>query len=541
TSNTNNIGNSGISSIIKGNGDNNTTLQANINDPHASATNLIMDANINGNNAATNNLINGSINGDNATNGGLQLSVDGNNGNNTGATINVGQSSTTGTPNNGLNLSVQGSTLRNQGINAQIQGDNAGNNYGISTGVVGNNVSGQNFGFISSATGTSTGNFGASCVATGSHFGNVGTNGLAYGNSSTLHNSGAIGQAYGSSEGEYNFGVYGRILSSTTNNAGSLCYGVYGTMEPGADGAQNFGVCGDLGGMTPVPAAGYPYYAVYGIAPYGTGSPTPGVGGGGNSFNSYAGYFEGDVFCSNMYYYSDPKLKENITSYSGALDQLNRISVKNYTFKTSQYPKMNLPEGSQIGVLSTDLKEVFPNLVKSAKHPGNGKEDQAVAFEAVNYNSLIPVLIAAVKELDAKTTSPLNAPDSVSMLKTALKNTNDQIAYLQQQINDLCNGGCANFTGSAVPGQIENKLYQNTPNPFSSETKIGYTFVSGNSAQILINNLSGQFVKEVELEAKGNGSTIINAGELSSGTYTYSMIVDGQIIDTKLMVVATKK
>ena len=48
--------------------------------------------------------------------------------------------------------------------------------------------------------------------------------------------------------------------------------------------------------------------------------------------------------------------------------------------------------------------------------------------------------------------------------------------------------------------------------------------------------MNGKVVKTITAIAKGNGQIILKAGELTAGTYQYSLIVNGKLIDTKKMV-----
>jgi hypothetical protein len=47
---------------------------------------------------------------------------------------------------------------------------------------------------------------------------------------------------------------------------------------------------------------------------------------------------------------------------------------------------------------------------------------------------------------------------------------------------------------------------------------------------------NGRLINSVDLKGTGHGKIQIFAGDLSRGTYTYALVVDGQIIDSKRMV-----
>jgi hypothetical protein len=80
-------------------------------------------------------------------------------------------------------------------------------------------------------------------------------------------------------------------------------------------------------------------------------------------------------------------------------------------------------------------------------------------------------------------------------------------------------------------------LNQNVPNPFAENTTISY-FVpeDAGSAQMLFTDPNGKIIKTIELTSRGEGMIQIFANDLSSGVYTYSIIIDGALIETKKMI-----
>ena len=80
-------------------------------------------------------------------------------------------------------------------------------------------------------------------------------------------------------------------------------------------------------------------------------------------------------------------------------------------------------------------------------------------------------------------------------------------------------------------------LNQNVPNPFAEKTLITYFIPeSVNQAQILFYNDLGEILKTVDIKEKGKGQLTVYASNLSSGTYTYTLLADGNVVDTKKMV-----
>jgi hypothetical protein len=122
------------------------------------------------------------------------------------------------------------------------------------------------------------------------------------------------------------------------------------------------------------------------------------------------------------------------------------------------------------------------------------------------------------------------------------KNTNDssgngnggQSGYNQPSMNNVQDVALSNsLSNSGSP-----YLYQNQPNPFGTGgTKINYYLPEGTmGATIVFYDEYGNQLKEVPLNQTGNGTLNINPANLSSGIYTYSLVVNGKVVDTKKMI-----
>lgn len=84
---------------------------------------------------------------------------------------------------------------------------------------------------------------------------------------------------------------------------------------------------------------------------------------------------------------------------------------------------------------------------------------------------------------------------------------------------------------------IEAVLYQNEPNPFDGSTVIRYFIpeVSKGTAYIAFYDMYGKELKKIEITTKGFGKIDANTDNLASGIYTYSIIVNDVVIDSKKM------
>ncbi len=79
-------------------------------------------------------------------------------------------------------------------------------------------------------------------------------------------------------------------------------------------------------------------------------------------------------------------------------------------------------------------------------------------------------------------------------------------------------------------------LCQNEPNPFDNTTTIRYYLPENISeAYISFYDEMGREIKKIELNEKGNGKIDALTINLASGIYTYSMVVDDKIVETRKM------
>lgn len=89
--------------------------------------------------------------------------------------------------------------------------------------------------------------------------------------------------------------------------------------------------------------------------------------------------------------------------------------------------------------------------------------------------------------------------------------------------------GINNLTGNGI------KLFQNNPNPVSSETVIHYDLQKGSDVTIEITDLTGRLLATLNegIRAAGKNSATFNASELAAGTYFYTLkTANGNLTNT---------
>ena len=93
-----------------------------------------------------------------------------------------------------------------------------------------------------------------------------------------------------------------------------------------------------------------------------------------------------------------------------------------------------------------------------------------------------------------------------------------------------------NNIANSIPKEI--KLFQNYPNPFNTMTNVKWQMTDVGNARIVIFDILG---KEIEILVnerlhKGTYKVSFDGSNLSSGLYYYTLIIDGEKIDTKKLI-----
>jgi hypothetical protein len=241
-------------------------------------------------------------------------------------------------------------------------------------------------------------------------------------------------------------------------------------------------------------------------------------GSGLNVVIANSGVNYGPINASAFNVASDRRMKKEIVdinsdSYEKYMGYIRNIESATFRYKAETDA---VRKCQHIGLIAQSLPVELQSRITES--PTEQSEDRI----AVNLADLSGLLVVGVKALDAK---------QIAYEKT--------IADLQAQIDILKQQQSQNSNGENKLNQnIENRLFQNQPNPFNQNTVIRFSLnAESQNAMIVIRDLNGGSIKQINVGKANNGQVVINASELKQGTYTYSLEVNGNSIDTKLMVV----
>lgn len=101
---------------------------------------------------------------------------------------------------------------------------------------------------------------------------------------------------------------------------------------------------------------------------------------------------------------NDSELKTNMNDISSALGNIVKLEPKTFDYRSEKRNLLQLPAGRQYGFLAENIDSVFPGMVRSEnKLYAFGKNNtRTVSIANINTASLIPVLVASIKELKSE-------------------------------------------------------------------------------------------------------------------------------------------
>jgi hypothetical protein len=401
----------------------------------------------------------------------------------------------------------------------------------------GNNTSIGYYSMISNKSGYYNAAIGANALnsnISGYYNAAIGANALNS-NSSGYYNAvnGALAM-YANSTGSYNTASGAGALYSNTSGSNNVAVGEF-SMSSNTTGSNNtvLGVSANLGSgaLSNATALGANSVA----------SASNSVVIGSSSVTSIGGY-------SGWTNFSDGRYKKNIQQNVPGLAFINKLNPITYSLDItgienklheSQKPisdknlataanylndpvvKQSVEEKSAVsysGFVAQDVEKAADSVGYTFSGVDKPK-DANQSFYGLRYGDFVVPLVKAVQEL-----SKLN--DSA----------NSKIDSLQQQINELRAMilSKTQAVGAAIPGA---SLDQNVPNPTSNSTTIGYSLPQGaTAAQMQITDMNGSILQIIPLSGIGRNILTIDTSSFASGTYSYSLFIDGQLAGTKKMV-----
>lgn len=214
---------------------------------------------------------------------------------------------------------------------------------------------------------------------------------------------------------------------------------------------------------------------------------------------------------------SDRKLKNNFEKLDAQdiLHRVNQLQIQRWHYIAD-------PEGiSHIGPVAQDFHKLF-----------NVGDDTTISSIDPSGVALLAIqaLTQMDKERDAAIAKQQQQIDELKMMA----------AGLQQALSQCC----LTYENEKQPAGAEERkgyLEQNVPNPVTDNTSIKCHLPADvNSGMLIISSVDGRELKSFMLNHAGRNEITLNGSTLPAGEYIYSLIIDGEKVDSKRMVLIEK-
>ena len=229
---------------------------------------------------------------------------------------------------------------------------------------------------------------------------------------------------------------------------------------------------------------------------------------------------------------SDGRFKRDVKEDIAGLDFINKLRPVSYTIDENALARsLDIPDSvstqlqmgrkhmvRQTGFVAQEVEALIKKgnySFNAVKAPQNDKDHYSI-----RYAEFVVPLVKAVQELTAK-----------------MEAQEKEINALKKQLAATGNQGSIETTNKAQGAT----LYQNHPNPFSTQTDIDITLPDEiNQANLIFYTLEGKQLKVLHLYNRGDFKVQIDSNDLGKGVFFYALMVDGKIIDSKRFMVSGK-
>lgn len=295
-------------------------------------------------------------------------------------------------------------------------------------------------------------------------------------------------------------GVYGDAVASDGTPT-SIWGGEFSARGTGATATEGIGVYAHVTNSTGTMGTGYGVYAEC-----------------SGATNNWAGWFQGNakvtgtLTVATTVYTSDAMLKENVVDLppSAAGEAIMELRPVSYDFNQAQFGYLDLPQGPQVGLIAQEVETVLPGLVHSSVQPATRDEDgnvlhEELSIKGINYVGLVPYLIAAFQEQNAR------------------------IAALESDL-----ASCCSQERSAQPVGLSSSALETDlriiPNPVADHTELRYTVATEGAVRLEITDASGRKlqVQDEGTRAAGTFSYGWDTTSLAAGTYFCTLYVNDE-------------
>jgi hypothetical protein len=117
------------------------------------------------------------------------------------------------------------------------------------------------------------------------------------------------------------------------------------------------------------------------------------------------------------------------------LEVVRKLRGVRYKWRREEFPQKNFPAGWQLGFIAQEVEQIVPEVVNTA---ASASSSTGEGFKSVQYGALVPVVVEALKEADARAQDAEHAlRNRVVELEAANAKLMLRLAQLEHIVADL--------------------------------------------------------------------------------------------------------
>lgn len=241
---------------------------------------------------------------------------------------------------------------------------------------------------------------------------------------------------------------------------------------------------------------------------------------------------------------SDKRFKQQIRNDVPGLDFIRLLEPVTYQldrkaiayrqgFKDGEGPLKYADAPGEIrttGFLAQDVEAAAQKL--GYEFSGVDKPQNKADIYGLRYGTFVVPLVKAVQELEAENT---DLQQQLQRLERNNQRLEDEVAELRQWVQEIA---ASQQPTTDAPTGTSRKAFldQNTPNPFSTTTRIRYYVPEGTDrAALQLFDAAGRLLRSIAIDSRGEGTSELDLPQLGRGLYFYALVLNGQVIETRKM------
>jgi hypothetical protein len=218
-------------------------------------------------------------------------------------------------------------------------------------------------------------------------------------------------------------------------------------------------------------------------------------------------YGNGQAYSYGWNTISDSTMKENVFAIHNALNTTLKLQGVTYNLKNNN--GLAKPD-RYMGLIAQAVERVVPEVVTTNS---NG-------LKTIAYSNMVGLLVEAIKDEDNKVNalqkkldSCIEATKRISLNQNKKDNRNESDTSNQARL----------YPCSACP--VDQQMVFHCYVPLKTK-----------NARLMVFDMNGGLKKAITINGKSNQMINVNKGELVPGMYYYSLMIDGNEVDTKKVI-----